>query len=88
MTTYDFVVVLRGASELTPELADRLFAAGCDDGTPSQRCGVVQVGFSREATDLESAIRSAIANVMAAGCTVERVQIESDARLLARPNPN
>jgi hypothetical protein len=64
-------------------LADRLFAAGYDDGTPSQRCGVVQIGFSRDATDLESAIRSAIADVMAAGCSVERVQIESDA-LLAR----
>jgi hypothetical protein len=84
MTNYDFVVVLRGAGELTTDLADRLFAAGCDDGTPSQRSGAVQIGFSREASDLESAIRSAIANVMAAGCTVERVQIESDAPLLAQ----
>jgi len=82
MTTYDFTIVLATPKELTIELADRLYASQCDDATPSQHCGVVQIGFSREATDLESAIRSAIANVMAAGCTVERVQIESDAPLL------
>ena len=82
MKTFDFTVVLGDEIELTAELADRLFAAGCDDGTPSQHCGVVQVGFSRQATDLETAIRSAIANIAAAGCTVARVQIEADAPLL------
>ena len=82
MTTYDFTVVLGGQGELTPELADRLFAAGCDDGTPSQRAGIVHVGFSREAANLESAIRSAIADVASAGCVVARVEIEADAALL------
>ena len=82
MTTYDFTVVLGGLDELTPELANRLFAAGCDDGTPSQRAGIVRIGFSREAVDLETAIRSAVANVMEAGCTVTRVEIEADAALL------
>jgi hypothetical protein len=79
MKIYEFTTVLAGSLELTEELADRLYAAGCDDGTPSQHCGVLTVGFSREAADLESAIRSAIANVAAAGCTVERVQIEDTA---------
>jgi hypothetical protein len=82
MTTYDFTVVLGSPAELTLELADRLFAAGCDDGTPSQRSGVVHVGFSREAADLESAIRSAIADVASAGGVVARVEIEADAPLL------
>jgi hypothetical protein len=82
MTTYDFTVVLSSPAELTLDLADGLFAAGCDDGTPSQRSGVVYVGFSREAGDLESAIRSAIADVAAAGCVVARVEIEADAPLL------
>lgn len=82
MTTYDFTVVLGGQDELTIELADRLFAAGCDDGTPSQRAGAVQIGFSREAPDLETAIRSAIANIAAAGCTASRVEIDADAPLL------
>ena len=82
MNTYDFTVVLGGHEELTVELADRLFAAGCDDGTPSQRSGVVCIGFSREAADLESAIRSAIADVAKASCVVTRVEIEADAPLL------
>ena len=82
MNTYDFTVVLGDREELTVELADRLFAAGGDDGTPSQRGGVVYVGFSREAADLESAIRSAIADVAKAGCVVTRVEIEADAPLL------
>jgi hypothetical protein len=42
---------------------------------------VVQIGFSREAADLESAICSAIVNVAPAGRSVDRVQIESDALL-------
>jgi hypothetical protein len=82
MSTYDFTVVLSGKIELTTELADRLFAAGCDDGTPSQRSGVVHIGFSREAANLEFAIRSAIADVGKAGCVVSRVEIEADAPLL------
>lgn len=82
MTTYDFSLVLSGNLDLTFELADRLFAAGCDDATPSQRAGVVMVHFSREAENLESAIRSAIADVASAGCVVARVEIDADAALL------
>jgi hypothetical protein len=82
MTTYDFTVILGGIDELTVDVADRLFAAGCDDGTPSQRSNTVQVSFSREAADLESAIRSAIADVTAAGCKASRVEIQADAPLL------
>jgi hypothetical protein len=82
MTPYDFTLVLGGEEELTSELADRLFAAGCDDGTPSQRAGIVHIGFSREAANLESAIRSAIADVAKAGCVVARIEIEADAPLL------
>src|SRR6266850_1304003 len=34
---YDFTVALNDAPELTEELADKSFAAGCDDGTPAPR---------------------------------------------------
>jgi hypothetical protein len=83
MTTYDFEVVLASHIEMTEELADRLYEAGCDDGLPGMACGVACISFSREADSLESAIRSAIADVQRAGCTVERVQIERDSPLLA-----
>ena len=48
---------------MSEELADQLFEAGCDDGTPGVCCGVPVIGFSREADSLESAIRSAVADV-------------------------
>jgi hypothetical protein len=83
MKTYDFEVILAAGTDVTEELADRLFEAGCDDGTPGACCGVPVIGFSREAESLESAIRSAVANVQKAGCVVERVQIGRDSPLLS-----
>jgi hypothetical protein len=82
MKTFDFEVVLAAGTEMTEDLADRLFEVGCDDGLPGMSCGVACISFAREADCLESAIRSAIADVQKAGCTVERVQIERDSPLL------
>jgi hypothetical protein len=83
---YEFTLVLAKDTELTEELADQLFEVGCDDGSPGMSCGVVYINFHREADCLESAIRSAVADVQKAGCMVERVQIESDSPLLAKSN--
>ena len=83
MKTFDFEVVLAPDTEMTEELADRLYEAGCDDGLPGMSCGIACVGFSREADCLESAIRSAVADVQKAGCRVQRVEIESDSPLLS-----
>jgi hypothetical protein len=76
MKKYDFTLVLRGAPELTEELADQLFSAGCTDGTPGMYCGETTIDFHREAESLEDALRSAIAQVSTTGCVVERAQIE------------
>jgi hypothetical protein len=83
MKTFDFEVVLTDGVEMTEELANRLFETGCDDGLPGMSCGIACISFSRQADSLESAIRSAIADVQRAGCTVKRVQIECDSPLLA-----
>ena len=58
---YAFHLILKEGTEITEELADQLFAAGCDDGTPVTFCGTPYVSFHREAESLESAIRSAVA---------------------------
>lgn len=84
MQNYDFTVVLRGMSEIDDDLAEALFEAGCDDGTPFSSQGVAAIGFSREADSLEAAIRSAIADVQKTGCTADSVKIEADA-LAAHP---
>lgn len=79
MHKYSFTVVLKDSPELTEELADRLFASGCDDGTPGMIEGVTLIDFHREAASLEAAIRSAIADIAAAECVVARVEIDAEA---------
>jgi hypothetical protein len=85
---YDFTVVLSKGTELTDDLADALFAAGCDDGSPGSCEGVVSIDFHREADCLDSAIRSAIADVQKAGCTVARLEMEPEALAALRAGPS
>ena len=79
MTKYEFTLVLKDPVELSEEVADKLFEAGCADGTPGTCNGVFSVDFHRKATSLEEAIRSAAANVKAAGYELERVEIDAQA---------
>ena len=81
MKKYEFTLILREPLELTEDIADELFEAGCDDGTPGTCEGVFSIDFHREAESLEQAIRSAIANVKTAGYQVERVEIAAEAML-------
>lgn len=79
MTKYEFTLILKGPLELTEDIADALFEAGCDDATPGTCEGVFTIDFHREAASLEEAIRSAMGNVKAAGYHVERVEIAAEA---------
>lgn len=79
MTKYEFTLILKGQFELTEEIADELFEAGCDDGTPGICNGVFLIDFHREGDSLEAAICSAIANVKSAGYEVARAEIETEA---------
>jgi hypothetical protein len=72
--TFDFQLVLADVAVMTEQIADTLFEAGCDDGTPYSSQGVAAIGFSREANSLEEAIRSAIADVNKAGLMVARAE--------------
>jgi hypothetical protein len=66
-----------------------LFAAGCDDGTPASCHGLAWVHFDREAASLEDAIRSAVAQVRAAGLAVSKVELDAESaafqRLISSP---
>ena len=79
MTKYEFTLILKGSPELTEEIADDLFSAGCDDGTPGTSGGVFSIDFHRQARTLEDAINSALSNVKSAGYEVERVEIAPEA---------
>jgi hypothetical protein len=82
MKTYDFTLILSPGTELTEELAELLFEVGCNDCSPSSCNCIVSIDFHRESESLESAIRSAIADVQKAHCTVARVEIAVDAAAL------
>jgi hypothetical protein len=85
MVRYDFTLVLSKPTELTDQLVEDLYDAGCDDGSPSSRAGVVMVTLHREAESLEQAIRLGIADVQKAGCHVGRVEIEPEDLVEAAP---
>ena len=78
MKTYEFDVVLKDVTEIKDELADALFAAGCNDGTPASCDGKAWVHFDREAPSLEDAIRSAVAQIKAAGSAASRVELNAE----------
>ena len=78
MAVYRFTVVLGGLREISDDLAEALFEAGCDDGSPWSSQGVAAVAFDRQAESFEHAVRSAIADVQKAGCRVAWVKIEPD----------
>ena len=79
MNKYAFTLILEESLELTEDIADELFEAGCDDGTPGVSRGVFTIDFRREAATLEEAVRSAIADVSSTGHKVARVEMEAEA---------
>ena len=77
MKTYEFDLYLDGIAEITDDQADRLFVAGCDDGTPVSCEGAAWIHFDREAASLEEAIRSAVAQVQSAGLTASKIELDA-----------
>jgi hypothetical protein len=76
MAKYEFALILKGQyelNELTEEIADELFEAGCDDRTPGSCNGVFSIDFHQEGDSLE------IADAKSAGYEVERAETEAEA---------
>lgn len=72
--TYGFSVVLTVPS-LSAKACEALYEAGCDDGTIVTRNRVTFIAFDRKASSLEQAIRSATADIRAAGFEVKHVEM-------------
>lgn len=85
MKAFEFSLILDGVDRSDDVMANALYEAGCDDGTLYSICGETAVGFSREASSLEEAVRSAIADVARAGFAVNRVE-PADAPVFDRIN--
>jgi hypothetical protein len=74
--TYVFSLVLT-APTVSVEQCNALYEAGCDDGTIVTRKRVTFIAFDRKAASLEAAIRSATADVRAAGFEIKRVEMSA-----------
>lgn len=72
---YDFTLVIDGVRELTSNIENALYEAGCDDATFGLQYGRLYGEFSRRASSLKEAILSAVQNISKAkiGATVVRV---------------
>ena len=87
MSNFEFTLVLAGVAEITPELADSLFAATGGDIELNMRDDVAYIEFDRAAASLHDAVNSAIIQVEGAGVGVRVVRVESDAaNIIAKIN--
>jgi hypothetical protein len=76
---FDFTMILAPETDLSEDVAEALFEAGCDDCSPVVAGGVPLLYFHREVLNLHEAIRSAAADVQRAGCKVAEVRIGAEA---------
>jgi hypothetical protein len=64
---YEFPLILSGVRELTREVLDALYEAGCDDALIGMRDGTVYAEFCREGASFQEAMISAVSDVKMAG---------------------
>ena len=79
MNDHRFTLILSGVSEITPELADALYAATGGDIEFNMRDGVAFLECDRASSSLHDAVTSTISQVEAAGVGVRVVRVESEA---------
>ena len=77
---FKFTLILDRVPDLTPEVADAIYEAGCHDGLLSQRDGVVSIEFERAAPTRMDAIVSAILDI-------ESANVGARCRVQARHRP-
>jgi len=73
---FEFSLVFTGPTELTDELVDLLYEAGCDDGLIGMQSGEFFIDFHRRAPSYRIALMSAIADLERAGLGLELTRVE------------
>lgn len=74
--TYDFSLVYTGVTDLTDEMLDALYEAGCDDATIGIQNGFFFADFGRAAATFREALISAIEDVERSGQPLRLVRVE------------
>lgn len=64
---YQFTLQLEDIQEISDEIQDILFEAGCDDALLHSRYNKVFLDFDREGESFKDAVKSAIDNLKSAG---------------------
>jgi len=73
---HEFTLILSGVTDITTELEDALFDAGCSDATISMSFGRVYLEFVRREASLKDAIISAINDVRASAIDGYLVRVD------------
>lgn len=73
---YDFALIVGGVADLTTDVEDALFEAGCDDATLTIRYGLLFMEFSRSARSIKDAILTAIRDVEKAEVGAQVLRID------------
>lgn len=60
---HDFTIYVKNIHELSDEMIDKLYEAGCSDATISLSKGELHLTFTREANSRDDAIDSAIYDI-------------------------
>jgi hypothetical protein len=83
MKNFEFTLVLAGKRQLSDDLEDAIFEAGCDDATLSLRNAIAYLDFDREANSFKEAVISAIQQLENSkmSLTVERVESNDLAKM-------
>ncbi|NDW03079.1 hypothetical protein [Jiella pacifica] len=74
MKTFEFSVIASGLDPSADDYESRFYDHGCDDALVSFQKGHTIVDFAREAESISDAISSAVADVVRAGGTINRIE--------------
>lgn len=74
MTEFEFSIIASGLDPAAADFESRFFDAGCDDATVSFQKGHIIVDFAREAETFQSAIVSAVQDVLRTGASIDRIE--------------
>jgi hypothetical protein len=78
-TTYSFTLVFDGEfEELSDELLDAVWEAGCDDSSVWLSECVLRITFDREAPSFRVALVSALADIRRTGLGLELARVEPE----------
>jgi hypothetical protein len=74
--THEFTLIYTGVEDITEEMANALYEAGCDDALIGMRDGLFFAHFGRDAPTFREALISAIDDVERSGQPLTLVRVE------------